>query len=138
LRRCGPSGIPAKRGFDQILIGAPYSELGTLRRNSDARQKRTWSDILELSEIQFRILLGTSYRLKANGIIVYCVGTLMLESNKDVIQESLAVHRGSKIDLEIESTSWGNDFLGENGFFISDPVRHNTDGFFAMRLRKMK
>ncbi len=55
-----------------------------------------------------------------------------------VIQEFLSARPGFKIDLEIESTSWIKDFLDENGFFISGPVRHNMDGFFAVRLRKIK
>lgn len=75
-------GSPTRRGFDKILVDAPRSGLGILRRYSDAKWKRTWSDIVELSEIQFRILLGTSYRLKVSGIIVYAVGTLMQEEKK--------------------------------------------------------
>ena len=67
-------GSLQEEGFDKILVGALYSGLRTLRRNSDAKWKRTSSDILELSEIQFRILLGTSYGLKVSGIIVYAVG----------------------------------------------------------------
>jgi 16S rRNA (cytosine967-C5)-methyltransferase len=127
-----------KERFDKILVDAPCSGLGTIRRNPDAKWKKTWSDILELSEIQFRILSETSIRLKVNGIIVYAVCTLMPEENEVVIQRFLSVHPEFKIDLEIESTSPIKAFLDKDGFFISDPVRHNMDGFFAVRLRKTK
>lgn len=127
-----------KERFDKILVDAPCSGLGTIRRNPDAKWKKTWSDMLELSEIQFRILSETSARLKVNGIIVYSVCTLMEEENEGMIQRFLSAHPEFKIDLEIESNSPIKGFLDKNGFFISDPVRHNMDGFFAVRLRKIR
>ncbi len=96
------------------------------------------SYILELSEIQFRILFEVSGRLMVNGMIIYAVCTMIPEENEEVIQEFLSMHPEFKIDLKIESTALIKDFLDGNGFFISDSVRHNMDGFFAVGLRKIK
>lgn len=131
-------GFLKEERFDKILVDAPCSGLGTIRRNPDVKWRKTRSDILELSEIQFRILSEVSGRLKVNGIIVYAVCTLIPEENEEVIQEFLSVHPEFKIDVEIESTAQIKGFFDKNGFFISDPVRHNMDGFFAVRLRKIE
>jgi 16S rRNA (cytosine967-C5)-methyltransferase len=127
-----------KDEFDKILVDAPCSGLGTIRRNPDAKWKKSWGNILELSEIQFKILSQVSRRLKTDGIIVYAVCTLMPEENEKVSERFLEMNPGFKIDLRIKSIPWIKaDFLNENGLFISDPVRHNMDAFFAVRFRKV-
>lgn len=108
--------------FDRILIDAPCSGLGTIRRNPDTKWKRTQNDILELSDIQFKILSNVSARLKGNGTIIYSVCTLMPEENEGLIRRFLSSHPEFRIDLEIESNSYIKDFLDENGFFISNPI----------------
>lgn len=133
----GESFLKGER-FDKILVDAPCSGLGTIRRNPDIKWKRKWDDVLELSDIQFRILSETSARLKVNGIIVYSVCTLMPEENESVIQRFLSTHPEFRIDLDMESKSHIKDFLNENGFFIFNPIRHNMDGFFAVRMKKIR
>ncbi len=124
--------------FDKILVDAPCSGLGTIRRNPDVKWKKTWENILELSEIQFKILSQVSRRLKTDGIIVYAVCTLMPEENEKVSERFLNMNPEFEIDLVLKSIPWINPaFLNENGLFISDPVRHNMDAFFAVRFRKV-
>ncbi len=124
--------------FDKILVDAPCSGLGTLRRNPDARWRRTEKDILELSEIQFKILLQTAKMLKPDGVMVYAVCTLMPEENEILCKRFLWENTELEIDSGISSIfQFGSGFLNQDRFFVSDPVLHSTDGFFAARFRKI-
>lgn len=131
-------GVSLKEhGFDKILVDAPCSGLGTLRRNPDAKWKKTAANVLELSDIQFRILSGISKALKPGGAMVYAVCTLTPEENEKVCEKFLSQNPDFGIDADIGSASVdGFSFFNADGFFITDPVKHNMDGFFAAKFRK--
>jgi len=130
-------GIP--QGFDRVLVDAPCSGLGTLRRNPDAKWKKGKSDILELSEIQFKILSQSARMVRPDGVVVYSVCTLMPEENERVCKRFLYENPGFKIDSEIESLNpFLSGFINKMGFFVSDPAKHNTDAFFAARFRRAR
>lgn len=122
--------------FDKALVDAPCSGLGTIRRNPDAKWKKDLKDILELSNIQFKILTAVSRSLKPGGILVYAVCTLMPEENEKVCERFLSQCPEFKIDAEVEVPFERDTFSNENGFFLTDPVKHSMDGFFAVRFRK--
>lgn len=69
---------PFRRGsFDHVLIDAPCSGLGTLRRRADARWRIQPSDVTELAVLQQRILIETAPLVKPGGTLVYSVCTLL-------------------------------------------------------------
>ncbi|MBI2488044.1 MAG: 16S rRNA (cytosine(967)-C(5))-methyltransferase RsmB [Deltaproteobacteria bacterium] len=124
--------------FDKVLVDAPCSGLGTLKRNPDAKWRKTERDILELSEIQFKILSQVSKMLKPGGVIVYAVCTLMPEENERLCERFLQENSELEIDTGIESIlPLDSTFFKGSGFFISDPVLYNMDGFFAVRFKRM-
>ncbi len=120
------------------MVDAPCSGLGTLKRNPDAKWKKTERDILELSEIQFKIFSQAAKTVKPNGIIVYAVCTFMQEENERLCERFIQGNSEFEIDLGIKSAlPFGSSFLKGNRFFVSDPVMHNMDGFFAVRFRRI-
>jgi 16S rRNA (cytosine967-C5)-methyltransferase len=130
-------GFP--KGFDRVLVDAPCSGLGTLRRNPDAKWRKGERDVLELSEIQFKILSRSARMVRPGGVVVYAVCTLMPEENEMVCEGFLHENPDFRMDLEAESTyPFLSGFIDKRGFFVSDPVKHDMDAFFAVRFRRMR
>jgi 16S rRNA (cytosine967-C5)-methyltransferase len=130
--------MEGKWKFDKVLVDAPCSGLGTLRRNPDAKWTKTRKDILELSEIQFKILSQVARMIKPNGVIVYAVCTLMPEENEELCERFLQGNPEFKIDTAIRSIfPLDSRFFKGSEFFISDPVMFDMDGFFAAKFKKM-
>ncbi|MGH7808471.1 MAG: 16S rRNA (cytosine(967)-C(5))-methyltransferase RsmB [Thermodesulfobacteriota bacterium] len=124
--------------FDKVLVDAPCSGLGTLRRNPDAKWTKTGTDILELSGIQFKILSQVAKMIKPDGVIVYAVCTLMPEENEGLCERFLQENPEFEIDTAIKSIlPLDPRFFRGSGFFVSDPVLFNMDGFFAVKFKRM-
>lgn len=81
--------LPFDTQFDAILIDAPCSGLGVLRRSPDIKLHRKESDIAELSKLQKRILANVSGYLKPGGRLVYSTCTLEPEETDEVVSEFL-------------------------------------------------
>lgn len=120
--------------FDRVLLDAPCSSLGTIRRNPDVKWNKTPDDPSKMSAIQYRILDNVSKFVASGGSIVYAVCTLTQEENENVCFQFLQKHDEFDLDPSFPSSfSFLDEFLDEGGFFIFDPVRHNTDGFFVAK-----
>ena len=107
------------KSFDAILVDVPCSGLGTLARNPDLRWKISPENIIQLVELQGRILAGVAPLLKDSGRIVYSTCSIYPLENDALIDQFLNLHPGWTV-----SQSWTN-WPGDHG-----------DGFFAAVLRK--
>jgi 16S rRNA (cytosine967-C5)-methyltransferase len=123
--------------FDRILVDAPCSGLGTLRSHPEAKWRRDERDIERLSRLQEKILSQLPPHLTAGGILVYATCTLTREENERVVENFLARQRdfvledaASYLPEEARSLACGN-------YFLALPHKHDTDGFFAVRMRKI-
>jgi len=129
---CVPS-----RGFDAILIDAPCSGLGVIRRNPDIKYRKTGADLERLGALQAALLDNLAGYLKDGGRLVYSTCSYEPEENEEVVKGFLRKHG----DFVIED---GSGFLPEqcaplvesDGFLRTLPHRHGMDGFFAARLKK--
>jgi len=125
--------------FDRILIDAPCSGWGVIKRNPDLKWRLKSEDGPRLARMQNKFLQNAAGWLKSGGVLVYCTCTLNREENQDVIGSFLKAH--SEFVLEKAS-----DFLPEparqlvdaEGFYQTWPPDHGMDGFFAARLRKVQ
>jgi 16S rRNA (cytosine967-C5)-methyltransferase len=122
--------------YDRILIDAPCSGLGTLRSHPEIKWQRTATDIERLSVLQKKILHRVASYLKPGGILVYSTCTLAKDENENVVEDFLEQRDEFVLDdpagyLPSEARS-----LVRGSYFIALPHRHNTDGFFAARMRK--
>jgi 16S rRNA (cytosine967-C5)-methyltransferase len=123
-------------GFDRVLVDAPCSGLGTLRRNPDARWRTQPGDPARLTEIQTAILRNAAAQVRPGGTLVYSTCTLLPEENEAVIEAFLKSARdftaapSDRIPAEVRAVVDGE------GFLRCFPHRHDTDGFFAARLAR--
>jgi len=128
--------IAPNEHFDRVLVDAPCSGLGTLRRNPDARWRLRPGDVERLAETQRAILRESSAALRPGGTLVYSTCTLPREENESVIEAFLSDHRGFEIVPAAEAPSEVRELMQEDGYMRCLPHRHDTDGFVAVRIRR--
>ena len=136
LDGCAP--LPFRNRFDRILVDAPCSGTGTLRRHPEIKWRLKPSDIEDLAEKQFRLLDNASAALETRGRIVYSTCSLEPEENRGVIERFLAAHPEFRLLPLREETARLQPFflpdstrILDNDFFETFPDRDGTDGFFA-------
>ncbi len=123
--------------FDRILVDAPCSGLGTIRRRVDLRWRRNVEDVMEvMPELQFAILDNIAASLKPGGVLVYSVCSFEPEEGAGVIERFLHCHQEFYLDSVRPYLPPGGDELVEQGFLITCPHKNDMDGFFAARLVK--
>ncbi len=134
----GDLGRDLDESFHRVLVDAPCSGLGTLRRNPEIKWRLGASDIPPLAALQGR-LLDNAARCVApapgGGILVYSTCTLLKQENEDVVLDFLRRHGDFRLSREVGGIP--PELLDPQGFFRTFPHRHNTDGFFAAVLRKV-
>jgi len=114
-----------------VLVDAPCSNLGVLRRNPDVKWRRRPEDISAAAERQREILAAAATMLKAGGRLVYATCSLEPEENDAVVDAFLGNHPEFRIDAPV-SFPLGLD----GGMLRIRPDRLDTDGFTAVRLRR--
>jgi 16S rRNA (cytosine967-C5)-methyltransferase len=128
-------------GWDRVLVDAPCSGLGTLRRNPEARW-RLMPDVVDAFAIRQLALLVTYAPLVAvGGRLIYATCTVMEDENQGVIRRFLA-ERDDFTLVPIKEI-WGKARMAElsqsdDGFLRLSPADHDTDGFFAAVLRRTR
>ncbi len=122
--------------FDRILVDAPCSGLGSLRRNPDARWRIQPRDLAELAVVQRAILESAAAVLRPGGSLVYSTCTLTREENDEVVRGFLATRSRWRIASREEAPDSLRELVDEGGALRIWPHRHDMDGFFAVRLIK--
>lgn len=120
-----------KKPFDRILLDAPCSATGVIRRHPDIKLLRRESDIDNLAELQLKLLKQLWPLLKDKGILVYATCSILPQENEDILAKFVEIQKDA-IHLPIESP-WGHsrDF-GKQLF----PQAKGHDGFYYARLTK--
>jgi 16S rRNA (cytosine967-C5)-methyltransferase len=127
---------PLGGAFDAVLVDAPCSGLGTLRRHPEVRWRRRPEDVARLAALQSQILAGVGPLVRPGGTLVYAVCTLMREENEDVIREFVAASPRFVVDdLSHGATGRVREAICRDGFLRTLPHRDDLDGFFVARLR---
>ena len=128
--------LPVAAGFDRVLVDAPCSGLGTLRRNPDARWRVGPGDPARLAEIQRAILRNAAATLRPGGVLVYSTCTLLPEENEAIVEAFLRESKGFRRAEPAELPAELAPVLDAEGSLRCLPHRHDTDGFFAARLER--
>jgi 16S rRNA (cytosine967-C5)-methyltransferase len=126
--------------IDRVLVDAPCSGLGTLRRNPDLKWRQSPQAVVELNAKQSAILASAARLLKPGGRLVYATCSLLSTENEAVGEAFAAAHPGfEKLDVAPVLAALG---VTEAGALVTAgnlrlwPHLHATDGFFAMIWRK--
>jgi 16S rRNA (cytosine967-C5)-methyltransferase len=127
---------------DRVLVDAPCSGSGTLRRNPDLKWRFSETELARVNEVQHAVLRAAARLVKPGGRVVYATCSLLARENQDVIQAFLAQHpdfhvvpaatvlRAQKIDV---------DHMARFApYFVMLPHLHATDGFFAAVLERAR
>ena len=120
--------------YARVLVDAPCSGLGTLRRNPDARWRVQPEDSVELAALQRALLTNAARELMPGGTLVYSTCTLLPEENEAVIAAFLAKHADFSLLARAAIPAPLRPFVEADGFMRTWPQRHGTDGFFAASL----
>jgi len=125
--------------IDRVLVDAPCSGLGTLRRNPDLKWRQSAEGVDELVRKQQDILNGAARLVKPGGRLVYATCSVLPEENEGVVNAFLAAHPDFSVlpaakllkAQKIESVA-----AGDERFLRLLPQTHGTDGFFAAVMQR--
>jgi 16S rRNA (cytosine967-C5)-methyltransferase len=124
--------------IDRVLVDAPCSGLGTLRRNPDVKWRQTPQSLIELNAKQAAILSGAARLVKAGGRLVYATCSLLDEENEAIVSQFLSTHDDFSLvpmhDVLVEQKI----DLAMTDYLKLLPQKHQTDGFFAAVLERKK
>ena len=118
--------------FDCVLVDAPCSGLGTLRRNPEIKWRITKNDIPSFAAEQKRILQQTAAAVKRGGRLIYCTCSVLPEENENIVENFL--RENNQFALGKPSSAVIRPLTDSRGFFRTFPHRHNMDGFFGALL----
>lgn len=116
--------------FDRILLDAPCSATGVIRRHPDIKWLRQETDIAQLAELQKKILHALWAKLKPNGILLYATCSVLPEENREQIQAFLNEQKDAELlplPFTDEQSAVGFQFI---------PQENGGDGFYYAKLRK--
>ena len=135
----------AGQTFDAVLLDAPCSSTGTIRRHPDVPWLKRAADIVALSGLQRRLLERAVALTKPGGILVYCVCSLEPEEGRDIVAELLTRDQSlRRVPVAAAEVGGIAEFIDADGDLRTLPCQFGdpdsrfagVDGFYAGRLQK--
>jgi 16S rRNA (cytosine967-C5)-methyltransferase len=149
-RRAGLSNVAAREvrgsewpsearlgGWDRVLVDAPCSGMGTLRRNPEARWRLDGKTVDGFPAQQLSLMVTYAPLVAPGGRLIYATCTVTRQENEGVVERFLA-ERPDFVLMPLKDI-WGKaraGRVGDGSFLKVFPHRHGTDGFFAAVLRR--
>jgi 16S rRNA (cytosine967-C5)-methyltransferase len=124
--------------IDRVLVDAPCSGLGTLRRNPDVKWRQTPESLVELNAKQISILSGAARLVKTGGRLVYATCSLLDEENEAIVTQFLSSHEDFVLVPMKDVLAEQKIALEMDDYLKLLPHKHHTDGFFAAVLERKK
>jgi 16S rRNA (cytosine967-C5)-methyltransferase len=122
--------------FDRVLLDAPCSGFGSIRRNPDIKWRRGPKDPYRFSRIQNALLQQASRFVRKGGVLVYATCTVFGEENERVAERFEAENPHWRGEPAADFLPEASRSMAEGPFFRSWPHRHGVDGFFIARWRR--
>lgn len=133
LATSGP--LPFEPIFDRVLVDAPCSGLGTVRRDPDIKWRRQESELAGLADRQVALLTRAADVLNPGGRMVYATCSSEPEENEQVVERFLAARPDFQaIDLRRHESRVPGELLDEHGMLRTLPFAHGLEAFFAAAL----
>ena len=133
VRSDGPVFPELNVHFDRILVDAPCSNTGVMRRRVDLRWRIRPEEIERLRAVQRQLLNEAAPILKPNGVLVYSTCSLEPEENGEVVKEFLAAHSDFKLESERELLPLAD---GVDGAYVARLVKRSGQALAGPREKK--
>nr|WP_224368874.1 RsmB/NOP family class I SAM-dependent RNA methyltransferase [Hyalangium versicolor] len=143
LQRCSRAGLtrvqvlrapPSGLSVDRVLVDAPCSELGSLRRGPDLRFLKDPSVLSDFVPLQRELLARAAELVRPGGRLVYATCTVNRAENQDLVSGFL--RQQTDFRLVPPGAGWLRPECLQEGFFVCSPHRQGTDAFFAAVLER--
>ncbi len=122
--------------FDRILLDAPCSGLGVIRRNPEAKWRLFSGDVTRLAGVQKTLLKNAATKVKPGGTVLYSTCSTSEAENELVVEDFLLHHPGFVLENLNDLFPELSPLIAFYGMFRVWPHRHGMDGFFAARIRR--
>lgn len=123
---------------DCVLVDAPCSGLGIIRRKPDIKWTRTMEDIKALQDLQSSILEASSSYVKPGGTLVYSTCTILKDENINIVENFINRNKAFKIEsVEPFISDSLKKYVDEKGCLQLFPNIHGCDGFFICKMRRI-
>ncbi len=120
-------------GFDLVILDAPCSGLGVIRRHPETRWRRSVEDVRKLGVLQRSLLDEAAQRVRPGGVLVYSVCTFTTEEGPEQIARFLA-ERSEFQRREVPEALATTGYFDDDGALVVNPRDHDADGFFAVAM----
>lgn len=130
------TSLPFTDVFDRVLLDAPCSGLGTLRRDPDLKWTRTADDLTRFSEAQVRMMQSASAAVRPGGMLTYATCSSEPDENEAVVEQFLRSTAGfhrEPVTLPAAQAA-AAPLIDDDGYLHTFPFRDDIDAFFAARL----
>ncbi len=137
--RVGARGaLPFSDVFDRVLVDAPCSGLGTIRRDPDIRWRRTAADLPPLADAQRDLISRAAEVVRRGGRLIYATCSSEPEENEQVVDAFVAARTDFElVDLRADALPDAvRPFIDGRGMFRTLPFRDGLEAFFAAALRR--
>lgn len=121
---------------DRVLVDAPCSGLGTLRRNPDLKYRQSPESVAELNIKQAAILASAARLVKAGGRLVYATCSILPQENQQIVEAFLAANADFELVPANKLLAEQKIELDTGDYLALRPHLHNSDGFFAAVLQR--
>ncbi|HEX9296432.1 MAG TPA: RsmB/NOP family class I SAM-dependent RNA methyltransferase, partial [Polyangiaceae bacterium] len=126
----GPGDVPG--GYDRVLVDAPCSGTGTIRRRPDLATRWQASSLSAFQALQVAMLVAASERAREGGAILYAVCSVLREEGEDVVERAVA--RAPWLSRAPFPAEPARSLAGEATTLRLTPHEHGTDGYFMASL----
>ncbi|MEO5308358.1 transcription antitermination factor NusB [Corynebacterium sp. c3Ub_189] len=121
-------------GFDRVLVDAPCSGLGALRRRPEARWRKSEADIAELNQLQFELLSSALNLVRPGGVVIYSTCSPDLRETRGIVDRAVRELGAEELDAHALIPDMGD--VGHEKSVQMWPHRHGTDAMFFAALRR--
>jgi len=132
--------ISEEKKFDVIILDAPCSGIGTLRRNPEILFRKKPPDLDILTKIQESLINKATKLLKKNGIIIYMVCSFLYDETKNIKNKFLKENKNfSQYKYKLDTNKRFKKFLDDDGEIFCIPSKHGNymvDGFYSVKFIK--
>jgi 16S rRNA (cytosine967-C5)-methyltransferase len=133
------SPLPFRTPFDCVLVDAPCSGLGTLRRDPDIRWRRRESDLHALADSEWRMLQNAAEVVAPGGRLIYATCSSEPEENEAVAARFLeSAPQFSSVDARLTHPSLPATVVDDRGHFRTAPDQHGLEAFFGAVFQKLR